>query len=125
MPKEHDNPSAGTFPYRYELSFVNKDPEATTAVYLPGGPGGGSIGETARFQENFPTMNLVLIDPRGVGCNFQGPDGFKLRQLSTEEHARDVLDVIKQLKLKNFIIYGISYGTVVGTKVALPVSFWC
>ena len=116
MPTDHTNPGRGTFPYKYEL--VNTSPGATTVVFLPGGPGGTSISNQQSYKKNFPGLNLVLIDPRGVGCNSQGSKFFHFKELRTEQHSQDVLAVIRDAGLKNYIIYGISYGTMIGTFVA-------
>lgn len=115
MPKNVQAPSEGTFTYKYE--YILKPNARGTVLYLPGGPGGDSIG-AGEVDPELAEFNIVYIDPRGTGCNFLGKDAFKLKHLTTAMHAQDVIRVIQELRLTDYIVYGISYGTLIGTVVA-------
>lgn len=110
--------SEQTFAYSYRV--LERDAAAPTIVFLPGGPGDTSIdGGTSPgyvdllFPKNY---NLIFTDPRGIGCNPVGapPGGF----FTTENLASDVLAIIESRKLKDYYIFGWSYGTELGTVVA-------
>ncbi len=115
MPIHHDQSDRGTFTYYYQFKLLA--PELPTIVYFPGGPGGDSIN-SEQFEDSIGHYNQIYIDPRGVGCNFGGKKQFRIDELTTRNHALDVVTVIKHLKLDNYVIYGISYGTLVGTVTA-------
>lgn len=105
--------SAEKFDLFYEKR-AGKDPRAPTVIYLPGGPGGSSIGDEG---DAFDGQNAILTDPRGTGCNFGNQDDFRWSDVSTDEAATDVVEIVKKENLKSFVIYGLSYGTVLGTVV--------
>lgn len=115
MPIDHGDNAGSTFSYRYQHIKVQNSKE--TVIYFPGGPGGDSIGEDA-FKEQYPRASRIYIDPRGVGCNFKGTHFFNKENLTTENHAKDVVRIINDLQLRRYFIYGISYGTMVGTVAA-------
>jgi pimeloyl-ACP methyl ester carboxylesterase len=111
----NQNPG-GTFQYKFEFRRP-KDSSQPVVIYLPGGPGEGSIGKQAEMAHVPAEFGLILTDPRGVGCNqVQGPiqDSF----YGTRVFASDVIAVIQKLGLKNYILYGHSYGTVLATETA-------
>lgn len=115
MPKNHNDASEGVFPYKYE--YIVKHQAKGTVIYIPGGPGGDSIG-LAQADKELRDFNIIYIDPRDTGCNFVAEDTFKLKHITTDEHAKDIIRVIQDLRLSNYIIYGGSYGTVVAMVVA-------
>lgn len=92
-------------------------PGAPTIVYLPGGPGQSSMATPPEFVPE--GWGYLMTDPRGVGCN-------RLAQLpvkpgdffSTEQLANDVIAAIVDRGLSHYILFGISYGTALGTTVA-------
>lgn len=114
LPRDYADASLGTFDYAFE--YVPAEAGKPTVVYIPGGPGQAAIGELSDWVERVPAgYGLVLTDPRGVGCNFVAPEGLKISFFQSEYVARDVLSAAQQLNLDNYMIYGISYGTVVAT----------
>jgi pimeloyl-ACP methyl ester carboxylesterase len=112
FPERADSP---TFGYSFKV-FPGTDPDAPTVIHLPGGPGQPSIA--AERQPGFvpEEYTLILTDPRGVGCNAPAsaehyPDDF----YQTIHSAGDVLAIVEHLQLDDYILYGISYGTVLAT----------
>lgn len=106
------------FSYAFRVS-PGTDPNAPTVIYLPGGPGQTSI-EGARENLSVPARyTVVFTDPRGVGCNApaqgeQFPDEF----FTSANLASDVVAIVKELKPSSYMLYGISYGTLLGTTTA-------
>ncbi len=91
-----------------------------TIIFIPGGPGQTSMDGQLGIDKIVPkNWGLVLTDPRGVGCNDVGkeypPDFFQTNYI-----ADDILALIKKIAIPHdkIILYGLSYGTVVATKVA-------
>ncbi|MES3036618.1 MAG: alpha/beta fold hydrolase [Bdellovibrionota bacterium] len=119
IPLFYENSSGETFDYRYKF-FPTVKPEATTVILLPGGPGGTLLNhlpsepfsDTAIPAAHF---NVIYIDPRGTGCNSPLVGNFPDDSLNSIQLAKDVLTIISSLNLKNYIIAGKSYGTVVAT----------
>jgi len=112
VPNDHFSPGSSlSVTYRYEK--IEALGATTTIVYLPGGPGDHSIAK-GELSESIEAFNRIFIDPRSVGCNYQGKGSFK-GKLNTRQHAMDVFSVIKAEQLNDYIIYGVSYGTVVAT----------
>jgi len=99
-----------------ENSIGEKNPK--TLVYLTGGPGNGMIGnDNLVFFDNLLKIgfNLILIDPRGVGCNGLDYGEVPDEVITTEQTALDIVEVIKAEKIIDYIIMGQSYGTMLGT----------
>lgn len=114
--KNHSNANSSMFSYNY--SHVEAAKNQTTIIYLPGGPGGGSI-QMFDGSDFFPNnMNRILIDPRGTDCNFFDPKDFDFDSITSVQTAKDIVEVIKQEKLTDYILFGQSYGTLLGTVLA-------
>lgn len=114
MPIDHNNP-AETFDYRYQYMTAQTSAQ-TTVVHLPGGPGQGYMGAD---RDSYPAQfNHILIDPRTLGCNYQSSSVIANDFVSTRQHAADIVAIVKTLGLDNYVLYGISYGTVVATVAA-------
>lgn len=59
------------------------------------------------------------LDPRGVGCNAPATaDHYPAEFYDTVHFAGDVLAIVEHLELENYVLYGISYGTVLATVTA-------
>jgi pimeloyl-ACP methyl ester carboxylesterase len=101
--------------------MVMRDPKLPTLVYLPGGPGDTSL----EFAENTAILeyllpleaNIMLTEPRGVGCN-KMPDGFPIDAFSSSEISADVAAAIEIENLHNFSVFGWSYGTALATHLS-------
>jgi pimeloyl-ACP methyl ester carboxylesterase len=120
------NPARGTFPFRY--LHEPSQPRKPTVIYIPGGPGFGSLRwahtpeglEAMREDLGLPEgFGLLLHDPRGVDCGSPKKGFFADGELRTELMAGDLKRVIQALRIKNPILYGHSYGTVVATHLAV------
>lgn len=113
---KNQNNAGGYFDYYYEHQVI--DSALPTIIYLPGGPGGFSIGASL----NVGTANIIKIDPRGTGCNFDNGKYFSSAEVSTDNAADDILEVVKKEKLNRVILYGQSYGTILATVVAFKME---
>ncbi len=104
--------------YRFHYQHIQKDPELPTFIFIQGGPGGDGIVSLESYQELFPA-NLVLLDPRGLGCNvYNGAFNEFVDDMSSINYAHDIIQVIKKLKLNQYIVVGSSYGTKVATMLS-------
>jgi pimeloyl-ACP methyl ester carboxylesterase len=89
-----------------------------TVVYMPGGPGGASIGDQSISSFIPDSFGLIQTDPRGAGCNTSRK--LKMADLSTPILAKDILTIIDTEKIpgNEVILMGKSYGTALATTVA-------
>ncbi|MDQ3339437.1 MAG: alpha/beta hydrolase [Myxococcota bacterium] len=106
------------FSYAFRVS-PGTDPNAPTVIFLPGGPGQTSIEMAREDLAVPPRYTVVFTDPRGVGCNApargeQFPDDF----FTSANLASDVVALVNELKPSSYMLYGISYGTLLGTTTA-------
>ena len=112
-PLSSETQASPTFAYqfRYRAPASSDQP---TLIFLPGGPGQASIGTPS---ESFVPagFGLVQTDPRGVGCNELADVGEPLAFYQTDELAADVVAIVAELGLDNYVLYGVSYGTVLAT----------
>jgi len=109
VPMDYERKDIGHFQWKVRL--VDRD-SPHTLVVIPGGPGGTSMqGHLSLYPSEF---NLLLIDPRTIGCNNENPVS-AAENISTLAQARDLASAVEQLHLKNYFIYGQSYGTQVAT----------
>jgi pimeloyl-ACP methyl ester carboxylesterase len=109
--------SSPTFPYYFQVqkATVGNPSTAPIGIMINGGAGAPSIGlpPGAVFP---PTFNVIYTDVRGVGCNIN--PALKADALTTEYFARDVLSIVRVLRLTDYVLYGVSYGTVQATVMA-------
>ena len=113
-----DRSNSPTFGYSFKL-YPGTDPNAATAIYLPGGP--GQPGIAVERDEVYAPLDYALLetDPRGVGCNApESADDYPAEFYSSRYLADDVVAIVERLALDNYILYGISYGTALATMVA-------
>lgn len=103
-----------TYYFQVQVATVGDPKTAPIGIVLPGGPGAPSIGFSSGTI--FPaTFNVIYTDVRGVGCNINSASLFAPDALTTEFFSRDVLSIVQVLGLKQYILFGVSYGTVQGT----------
>lgn len=108
--------SSPLIPLRFEY-HPPSSPLVPTVVFLPGGPGGTSIGKERPAMP--PEYGFINTDPRSVGCNeVTERQLFPDSALSTKLLANDVAQIIQSLGLTNYILYGQSYGTLLATVSA-------
>jgi proline iminopeptidase len=115
FPDRADSPAFG-FSFKVH---PGTDPDAPTVIYLPGGP--GQAGITAERDPSLvpAAYTLIQTDPRGVGCNAPASaDHYPDDYYQTMHFATDVLAIVEHLELDDYILYGVSYGTVLATVTA-------
>lgn len=110
----------GKFWYR----FIKLSESLPTVIFLPGGPGSGSMGHFEGYSSlvkliDEGSANIILIDPSGVGCNWINPEKNTnaIKKVSTEYTFNQIIAAIRNERLNDYYIYGHSYGTVLGTIV--------
>jgi pimeloyl-ACP methyl ester carboxylesterase len=113
LPVDPGAPKGPSFTYYYEFR-PGADPDGPIVIHIPGGPGGTSIGAELSAVGD---RNLILTDPRGVGCNAHGAP-HETDFYGTDRFASDVLAIVADLELQDYVLYGHSYGTVLATVVA-------
>ena len=62
--------------------------------------------------------NVIATDPRGVGCNYNESVFTSQTTVNSQRVAEDVLAIVQKENLRDYSVYGISYGTLVATMVA-------
>lgn len=98
------------------FSDPKKHNNSTTPIFvMPGGPGCNSDF----YYDNVPFLiksgPVILLDPRGTGGSSKNyPESFHL-----EQHAEDIEEVRKALKLGKIHFYGTSYGGIVAQSYAV------
>lgn len=97
----------------YKLS-PNFSVDKKTVIYFNGGPGGTSVDSDFVLLDD---VNVIYFNQRGAA--FSRPENQELflnqDYYSSENTARDALEIVKHLGLKQVIAYGMSYGTVPAT----------
>ena len=125
VPVYPERSDSKTFAFKYQI-VGNLNPDEIVVINLPGGPGGSSMNDYSIPQVKNTKINnglpadvpWIMIDPRTVGCNRGDENKFPDDSLNSENLAHDVLSVIKDLKLKKYVIHGHSYGSQAATFVA-------
>jgi pimeloyl-ACP methyl ester carboxylesterase len=131
VPENYSKPSGR----RVRLPFVifkskSAKPKADPVVFVDGGPGVspmGSLGPISNVKAIRENRDLIVLEPRGgpasipsLVCDFdkleQCYSKFKAKGLDVEHYnnvntARDFEMLRRGLKLKQWNLYGISYGT--------------
>lgn len=115
VPVDYSNPDGEkTLIYAYTLKPFNKD--LPSVIYFTGGPGLSS--RSTEFE--LPNTNLIFFEQRGISCS--RPKTRKLllnpKFYSSENTARDALNIIKSFGISKVASYGQSYGTVPATIFA-------
>jgi pimeloyl-ACP methyl ester carboxylesterase len=117
-PVASDGAAPGTWSYGYRFK-APATPGAPVIVALPGGPGGTFTGADMSWVPK--EWGYLLTDPRGVGCNTLAnlPSAdLSGKFFRTTEIAQDVIAAIEHQKLEGYILFGVSYGTLLATHVA-------
>lgn len=113
FPLDWKKPEQGKFTYFFE--HIKNPLSQQTVIYLHGGPGGAGTFATLFGLESY---NVIKIDPRGLGCNYLSEEHLPSNLITTEQTARDIVELIRRLGLRDYVIFGASYGTVLGTVLA-------
>lgn len=101
------------FVYRY------REPHAasrSTVLFIQGGPGLPGIGhQTWPIPDD---LGVIQFDPRGIGCNRTFAECPRRPEFSSTQIADDLRAVLQELPADPLVLWGSSYGTVVGTILA-------
>jgi pimeloyl-ACP methyl ester carboxylesterase len=105
--------------FKVQRFGARTQPSKGTMIFLCGGPGPSCVSEgPPPFSP--PDTEVVVFDYLGVGQNRHFTA--KPEKISIESQADAVVGIVKQLKLKDYIIVGSSFGTAVGTVAASKIS---
>lgn len=92
---------------------------APTVVFISGGPGDIlSPYSTEKYLGVPDDFGVILIDPRFTGINKQDDDFNFTSAITSRAVADDILFILKALNINDYILYGVSYGTVPATIAA-------
>ena len=113
VPINYQNLAAGKTKISYRLSS-NFSLDKKTMIYFNGGPGGASVGTDFNLLDD---VNVIYLNQRGAGFSRPETKDLFLNQdyYSSENTARDALEIIKHLGISQVTAYGMSYGTVPAT----------
>jgi pimeloyl-ACP methyl ester carboxylesterase len=122
-PIDFENPQAGSYKLHYKLhnSF---NPDKRTLILLHGGPGEGLSGFDSCsggfcFHQFGDQYNVIAVDERGAGCS--QPPKESHQKFTTIRATADDIEFLKRHLVGEegkISIFGISFGTVVGTVMA-------
>lgn len=123
VPWDPSKPKSPKFDFRFKYDLVN--PLSPTVVVLA-----GDLGESSIYTSNnsWPlsvipaNYNKIYFDPRSLGCNYAVESAVLVPFLKTDFVVNDILVAIKSLNLRNYMIYGSSYGTVLATQLVKKIE---
>lgn len=100
-------------PYAYEL--IKSANSVATILVMTGGPGETLIGEKPSAYGSLP-VDIIQTDYRGLGYNSYENETLPFDFFTSEKIASDLVQVILNEGVdKKWILYGVSYGTVIAT----------
>ena len=94
-------------------------PAGTPVVYLHGGPGSGcSPGARGNFDPQ--RHRAVLFDQRAAGRStpHASDDGVHWASIDMDHHVSDIEQLREHLRIDRWIVFGISWGSVLGATYA-------
>lgn len=98
-------------------------PSATPILVVPGGPGMASAVtyEGLRTEATKRSMDLLMVEHRGVGLSRRDRDGADLRvnDVTLEAAADDLAAVLDARGIERTVAYGSSYGTYLAQTFAV------
>lgn len=118
VPANYDRPNEGTLTI-YAYSPRPFDPAKPSFIFVDGGPGQTTHGADMIRVEDLG-FNEIHFDQRGLGCSAP-PTYTQYRDVSMYSSvftAKDMESIRKAYGIKQWSIYGISYGTVPSTIYA-------
>lgn len=113
VPINYQNKDLGKTKISYRLSS-NFSLDRKTVVYFNGGPGGTSYNTDFNLLDD---VNVIYLNQRGAAFSRPETKDLFLNQdyYSSENTARDALEIVKHLGVGQVTAYGMSYGTVPAT----------
>lgn len=106
-----------SFRYTYRYFQPPGKPTSAVVIYIGGGPGISTMMSPVASRWSYGDYGWIQTDLRGIGCNPldpSWPDAVISSALSVE----DILALVRKLGPQKYILYGVSYGTVVATEAA-------
>lgn len=113
-PLTSDDGKIFQLPYKFKYRPAKNG--APTVVFIPGGPGDILSSENPDKFNGVPDdFGVILTDPRFAGINnYENILNFS-NSFTSLGVAEDILLALKSLNIKNYFLYGVSYGTVPAT----------
>ena len=113
LPLDRKNPSGPAFGLAYRVyESYGRELPAGTILWILGGPGQPAFARFAAAPPRPSSFRHVVFDIRGIECSrFPGQAGFG-DAFSTEAIAADTVELVRFLGLKDYLLFGSSYGTV-------------
>ena len=95
------------------------DPTGTPVVYLHGGPGTG-FSPRARLNFDVRRHRAVLFDQRAAGRStpHASEEGVPWECIDMDHHIRDIEQLRDHLGIDRWVVFGISWGSVLGATYA-------
>lgn len=112
VPLDYSEPEDRKISLAFE-EFAGMKKDSVTIIYLPGGPA-ATLGDHAVIDRLPKEYNRIQLDYRGLGCS--NKEDVPAAAINSHNMALDLLTLVKELEIKNYVIYGASFGTVIGTK---------
>lgn len=104
--------SSDTLPLDSINQFIK---ESSTIILLPGGPGADHSIYKDQIDQLINLANLIIFDPRGCGCSTISNS----YEYHMDVYIDDIEEIRKFFDLKNFILLGTSYGSMVAQGYAV------
>ena len=97
------------------------NPKGKPVIFLHGGPGGGTE-PIYRQYFNPDKWRIILFDQRGCG---RSTPHAELKENTTWDLIKDIEKIRKELKIKNWVIFGGSWGSTLGLAYAITYPQAC
>ena len=91
------------------------NPKGLPAVFIHGGPGGGTTPDCARFFDP-RAFFIVLVDQRGCG---ESKPMYELRENTTQHLIEDFEKIREHLEIKKWLVFGGSWGSTLSLAYAI------
>ncbi|MBI3558559.1 MAG: alpha/beta fold hydrolase [Deltaproteobacteria bacterium] len=116
-------PGSPTFQLGFERLGDWTNSRLPVLVLVPGGPGGGSIGDDPALVRALgnPAWPRLAFDPRGMGCSplpFSRMGEAQAHEaLASALSANDLARLLETLGLEHYVVAGESFGTLLATHL--------
>ena len=95
------------------------NPDGTPVIYLHGGPGFGCTPGAAKSFD-LQRHHAVLLDQRAAGLStpHASEEGVHWASIDMDHHVADIEQLREHLGIERWIVFGISWGSVLGATYA-------